>query len=60
VSVEMTPTQPLPTAYPPRPTATPLDIVTPASTPNFLPIAGFILIAGGLFIALARRKFSNQ
>lgn len=58
VSVEITPTQ-LPTAYPPRPTATPLDIVTPASTPNFLPIAGFILIAGGIFIALARRKFSN-
>ena len=59
MTIEATSTPlPLPTAYPPRPTATPLDIVTPASTPDFLPIAGLVLIAGGIFVALIRRKFS--
>jgi hypothetical protein len=54
------PTTDLATAYPPRPTATPLDIVTPASTPNFLPILGLILIVGGIFIAIVRRRLSNR
>ena len=57
-SVTVQPTSP-PTAYPPRPTATPLDIVAPASTPNFLPIVGLILVAGGIFMAIARRRFSG-
>jgi hypothetical protein len=55
-TVESTPTQP-PTAYPPRPTATPLDIVTPARTPDFLPIVGLVLVVGGVFVAIMRRRF---
>jgi LPXTG-motif cell wall-anchored protein len=34
--------------------------VTPASTPNFLPILGLILIVGGIFIAIVRRRLSNR
>ena len=50
----------VPTAYPPRPTATPLDVQTPESTPNLIPVAGLILIVGGLFAAIARRQFSKR
>lgn len=59
-AVTIEPTPSLPTTYPPRPTATPLDVVSPASTPNFLPVVGLVLIAGGIFAAIVRRRFSNQ
>ena len=49
-----------PTAYPIQPTTTPLEEDIPDSTPNFLPVIGLILIAGGIFAAIARRQFSKQ
>lgn len=48
-----------PTAYPIQPTATPLEEEVPARTPNLLPIVGLVLVAGGIFAAIARRQFSK-
>lgn len=45
-----------------QPTAVPLDndVAPPATTPNFLPIAGLILIAAAIFVAIARRQQGKQ
>ncbi len=48
------------TAYPIQSTAAPLVDEPPSSTPNLLPIVGLVLVAGGIFTAIARRQFRKQ
>jgi hypothetical protein len=40
----------------PQPTAAPLEVAPPASTPNFLPWAGLILLAAVIVVVLTRRR----
>ena len=47
-------------AYPIQSTAAPLVDEPPSSTPNLLPIIGLVLVAGGIFTAIARRQFRKQ